>query len=67
MLNSSGKLEPVFVVTGLSDGRYTEVTTQSLKAGDQLVLGATSNSDTQSPQTTNPLSGQGQRGGGGFR
>jgi len=68
ILNSSGKLEPVFVVTGLSDGRYTEVTTQSLKGGDQLVLGATSNSDTESPQTANPLSGQGQRQrGGGFR
>lgn len=68
ILNSSGKLEPVFVVTGLSDGRNTEVTTQSLKAGDQLVLGATSNSDTESPQTANPLSGQGQRQrGGGFR
>lgn len=68
ILNSSGKLEPVFVITGLSDGRYTEVTTQSLKAGDQLVLGATSSSETPSPASTNPLSGQGQRPmGGGFR
>jgi HlyD family secretion protein len=68
ILNSSGKLEPVFVVTGLTDGRYTEVTTPSLKPDDQLVLGATSNSETAATTTTSPLSGQSQRspmGGGG--
>lgn len=59
ILNSSGKLEPISLITGLSDGRFTEVTTQSLKAGDQLVLGASSNTD---PGTgPNPLAPTGQR------
>jgi HlyD family secretion protein len=64
VLNATGKLEPVFVTTGLTDGRYTEVKADSLKPGDQLVLGATSNSDAPTAQTTNPLApsgGQGQR------
>lgn len=69
ILNSSGKLEPVFVVTGITDGRFTEVQSAGLKAGDQLVLGATSNSEVATGASPNPLTGQGQRpmGGGGFR
>jgi HlyD family secretion protein len=69
MLNSSGKLEPVVVTTGLSDGRFTEVTTESLKPGDQLVLGASSNSDVATGPTANPLAPSGGRpmGGGGPR
>lgn len=59
ILNNSGKLEPVSVVTGLSDGKFTEVTTQSLKAGDQLVLGASSDAGTGQP--ANPLAPTGQR------
>jgi HlyD family secretion protein len=67
LLNSSGKLEPVVVTTGLSDGRFTEVTTESLKPGDQLVLGASSNSDVATGPTANPLAPSGGRpmGGGG--
>jgi HlyD family secretion protein len=61
ILNSSGKLEPVSLMTGLSDGRFTEITTQSLKAGDQLVLGASSNADAGTGQATNPLAPTGQR------
>lgn len=71
ILNASGKLEPVFVRTGLTDGRYTEIQTSELKTGDQIVLGVTSNSDGAADQARSPLSGQGnqQRGpmGGGFR
>jgi HlyD family secretion protein len=69
ILNSSGKLEPVFVITGITDGRFTEVQSTNLKAGDQFVLGATSNSDVATGASPNPLTGQGQRpmGGGGFR
>jgi HlyD family secretion protein len=67
ILNSSGKLEPVQIVTGLTDGRFTEIQSQVLKPGDQLVLGATSTSEAATTTTT-PLTGQGQRpGGGGFR
>jgi HlyD family secretion protein len=69
-LNASGKLEPVRVVTGLTDGRFTEIKSSELKAGDKVVLGATLNSADQSAQSRNPLSGQGQQrqvGGGPFR
>ncbi len=65
--NSSGKLEPVYVHTGLSDGKYTEINSRTLKAGDQIVLAATSTDDDMQ-QTYSPLTGtqgQGFRGGGG--
>jgi HlyD family secretion protein len=61
ILNSSGKLEPIVVTTGLSDGRYTEVTTDGLKSGDQLVLGASANSDSSPASTASPLTQQGPR------
>ncbi|MCX6640338.1 MAG: efflux RND transporter periplasmic adaptor subunit [bacterium] len=68
ILNSKGKLEPVFLRTGLSDGKYTEITTTTLKPGDQIVIGASNNSgSTENGQ--NPLTGSsgGHRpGGGGF-
>ncbi|HTY36655.1 MAG TPA: efflux RND transporter periplasmic adaptor subunit [Bacteroidota bacterium] len=69
VLKSNGLLEPVFVRTGLNDGRYTEVTSMRLKPGDQLVLGATPASESSASATQSPLSGQGQGrpGGGGFR
>ncbi|HTX99457.1 MAG TPA: efflux RND transporter periplasmic adaptor subunit [Bacteroidota bacterium] len=68
VLNDKGKLMPVFVRTGLNDGRFTVINSTSLKPGDQVVLGANSNSDATTNQTTNPLSGQGQRSPvGGFR
>jgi HlyD family secretion protein len=67
ILNASGKLEPVFVRTGLSDGRFTEITTETLKPGDQIIMGVLS-SESASTQGTNPLTGQGQRPpGGGMR
>lgn len=65
---AAGKLEPIYVVTGLTDGKYTEVTSPNLKAGDQLVLGINSAPGMASAQTQNPLTGSQQRGpGGGFR
>ncbi|MBI3873335.1 MAG: efflux RND transporter periplasmic adaptor subunit, partial [candidate division Zixibacteria bacterium] len=66
--NASGKLEPVYVLTGLTDGKYTEVTSPNLKAGDQIVLGINSSPGMAAAQTQNPLTGGQQRGpGGGFR
>jgi HlyD family secretion protein len=62
VLGKSGKLEPVLVMTGITDGRYTEVTSPSLKSGDEIVLGASSNSDQPTTQVPSALSGQGQRG-----
>ncbi len=68
ILTDKAKLMPVFVRTGLNDGRFTVITSSSLKAGDQVVLGAVSNSDATTGQTTNPLGGQTQRSPmGGFR
>ncbi len=66
ILKSNGRLESVFVKTGLTDGRYTEIRSMKLKAGDQIVLGATSNNDSTPEQVRSPLtsSGQPQRGGG---
>ncbi len=61
ILNAQGRLEPVFIVTGLSDGRYTEIITEDLKDGDQVVLGASSNAGSQSTQSTSPLTGSQQR------
>ena len=66
ILTAQNKLTPVFVRTGVTDGRFTEITTDALKPGDQIVLGATSTSETAS---ASPLSGGQQRPGGpgGFR
>jgi HlyD family secretion protein len=69
ILNAQGKLDPVYVRTGLNDGRFTEIKTSDLKAGDQIVLGVSSNSDA-ADLARSPLSGQGPGGrpmGGGFR
>lgn len=40
ILNAKNKLEPVYVRTGVSDGKLTEVTSGALKPGETLVLGA---------------------------
>jgi HlyD family secretion protein len=69
ILNAKGKLEPVFVLTGVTDGKFTEITSSVLKAGDQIVLGVSSTSEVAAT-TQNPLTGGQQRppgGGGGFR
>ncbi len=64
----NGKLMPVFVRTGLNDGKYTEISSALLKPGQQVVLAMASNSDDAGTQLRNPLSGQGQRSPmGGFR
>ena len=70
ILNAAGKLEPVMVRTGITDGKSTEVTGTTLKAGDQIVLGIIYTADSPADQTRSPLTPQsgGQRpGGGGFR
>ncbi len=65
---SAGMLKPIFVKTGLNDGRFTEITSSTLSAGDEVILGIVSNSDSAPAQTTNPLGGQSQRSPmGGFR
>jgi HlyD family secretion protein len=71
IVNASGKLEPIFVRTGISDGRTTELLSSSLKPGDQIVVGI-NYTEGQGDQARSPLtpqqSGGGPRpGGGGFR
>jgi HlyD family secretion protein len=69
VLTADKKLEPVTVTTGLSDGKYTEIVTSTLKVGDEIVLGATSTAAAKNngQSTTNPLAPTQQRpmGGGG--
>jgi HlyD family secretion protein len=52
---TTGLLEPVFVRTGITDGRYTEIYTDKLQEGQQIVIGATSN---LTPTTTTTTNGQ---------
>jgi HlyD family secretion protein len=59
--NSQGKLEPVFVKTLITDGQYTEIITDKLKVGDEIVVGAQTNGTTttsSSTTTKSPLTGQ---------
>jgi hypothetical protein len=60
ILNKSGKLEPVFVKIGLSDGKASEVISNNIKDGEQIVISADSNSGQSSTKQKNPLAGQQQ-------
>jgi hypothetical protein len=60
ILNKDGKLESVFVKTGLSDGKASEIISNNVKDGEQIVISADSNSDPNSTQQKNPLAGQQQ-------
>jgi HlyD family secretion protein len=62
ILNADKKIEPVYVRTGLSDGKYTEITTPKLKPGDQIILGLSSTDDAASQQLRSPLQGGQQQG-----
>jgi HlyD family secretion protein len=37
----NSELEPVSVRVGISDGRFTEISSDSLKVGDQVIVGET--------------------------
>ncbi len=62
---SKKTLEPLFVKTGITDGKYTEVQGRELKEGDRIVMGINSNGGT--PAAKNPLTGGGQQRPGGPR
>ncbi len=63
--NAQGKLEPVFVRTGLNDGQNTEIISDKFKEGDEIIIGViTTGNNSSNQQTRNPLTGQGQPGGG---
>lgn len=59
----NGKLVPVLVTTGLTNGQYTEVLS-GLKAGDQVIVGQTGGTTTTTTGTGG--STRGGFGGGGF-
>jgi HlyD family secretion protein len=69
IVNSRGLLEPLFVRTGISDGRFTEISGRTLTVGERIVLGATSNAVADGGSVSSPFMGRGgnQRFGGGFR
>jgi HlyD family secretion protein len=59
-VDASGKLNPIRVRTGLSDGSKTEVQGRDLKVGTQVIVGAASaQSATQSTQSSSPFQPQG--------
>jgi hypothetical protein len=51
----------VLVKTGVSDGRYTEVTSPDLKPGEQIVVGVESSADGTGNQARSPLTWGGQQ------
>jgi hypothetical protein len=64
-----GKLSPVHVLTGITDGSATEIHSDVLKAGDLVVLGLDMSTASRSPQLQPPpgMGGPQFRGPGGRR
>jgi len=64
-----GKLSPVHVLTGITDGSATEVHSDQLKVGDLVVLGLDMSSASRGPQLQPPpgMGGPQFRGPGGRR
>lgn len=65
--NSSGLLEPIFVRTGITDGRYTEIYTDKLQEGQEIIISATSSLSTSTSatsQSASPFNQQQNRQGG---
>jgi HlyD family secretion protein len=63
ILGADKKLKPVEIRTGISDGRFTQVISGALEAGDDVVVGMAT-SKVEGPP---PMGGQGGPGGGGRR
>jgi multidrug efflux pump subunit AcrA (membrane-fusion protein) len=60
----NGKLVPVLVTTGLTNGQYTEILS-GLREGDQVVVSQTGGTSSTSSSGTNGNGGSGRFGGGG--
>ncbi|MBP8976861.1 MAG: hypothetical protein KBG83_09120, partial [Bacteroidetes bacterium] len=65
ILSEKNKLIPVFVHTGLNDGKYTEISSPLLQEGQQIVMGILSNNN--GTKQVSPLAGGGSRPPGGGR
>lgn len=62
-LSAAKKLVPVQIRTGITDGRFTQLVSGNLKAGDQVVIGVA----TAKVEGPPPMGGQGGPRGGGRR
>jgi HlyD family secretion protein len=47
-----GKLTPIRISLGISDGRFTEFTSKDIKLNDQVIVGENQASDTSSPSAS---------------
>jgi HlyD family secretion protein len=66
MMDAEGKLKPVEIRTGITDGHYTQVVSGDLKVGDMIIVGlATSKVETNAPPGSAGPMGGGARPGGG--
>ena len=61
VVSSTGKLKAMPVKTGITDGKYTEVTSPDLKPGDQIVMGVINSSASTANHTRSPLTGGSQQ------
>ncbi len=62
--DANGLLEPIVVRTGITDGRYTEIYTDKLKEGQEIIIGASSNLDNSaSSSSASPFNQQNRMGG----
>jgi len=52
---ATGKLEPVYVRTGVTDGRYTEIISDKIQPDQEIVISATSTNAASSSASTSPL------------
>jgi HlyD family secretion protein len=66
---ATGKLTPVTIRTGITDGHYTQVVSGDLKVGDEIVVGLQTSKveGPPPPGSSNPVAGGGARGGRGGR
>jgi HlyD family secretion protein len=66
LMDTDGKLKPVEIRTGITDGHYTQVVSGDVKLGDMIVVGlATSKVETNAPPGSAGPMGGGARPGGG--
>jgi len=67
VLDAAGNPQPVPVETGISDGSFTEIVTESLKEGDSIIVGLKGAATSTGNDQVNPFAPRfpgGQRGSG---
>jgi multidrug efflux pump subunit AcrA (membrane-fusion protein) len=57
-VDANQKLKPIRVRTGLTDGQRTQVSSDSLRAGMQVVVGSVSGEAANAAGSSNPLAPQ---------